>query len=101
LFLETPLIENSEFLVRLAPGLDSGALPHAVNLRTEFGDYRTEFRSEKPHQIKIIRSFRIPVQMVSPAKYPAFANFALQIDGAEREVITLDRRAITETATVH
>jgi hypothetical protein len=89
LLLETPLIENSEFLVHLPPGIEPLRMPESANLHTEFGDYRTQFQLEKPNVIKIVRNFRIPVQVVSPAKYPDFAKFALQIDSAERQLITI------------
>jgi hypothetical protein len=42
-----------------------------------------------PHQIDIHRDFRIPVQVVAPEKYPAFLAFALRIDEAERQRISL------------
>jgi hypothetical protein len=94
LLLETPLIENSEFLVHLPPGIEPLRMPESANLHTEFGDYRTQFQLEKPNVIKIVRNFRIPVQVVSPAKYPDFAKFALQIDSAERQLITIQQRPV-------
>jgi hypothetical protein len=76
-------------------------MPESVNLHTEFGDYRTEFRTEKPNEIKIVRNFRIPIQTVSPAKYQDFAKFALQIDSAERQLITIQQTTTVATQTAH
>ncbi|MGZ4873905.1 MAG: hypothetical protein ACXV5R_01940, partial [Candidatus Angelobacter sp.] len=43
-------------------------------------------------QVDIHRDFRIPVQVIAPEKYVAFVNFALRIDEAERQRISLETR---------
>jgi tetratricopeptide (TPR) repeat protein len=95
LLLEMPLIENSEFVVHLATGMEVKHLPQPVNLRTTFGEYKTKFESG-PGILKIGRTFRIPSQIVPPAKYNAFSTFALDIDRAERELIQLHRLSVTQ-----
>ena len=96
LLLGTPLIESSEFLVHLPPGVEVKHLPQSVILKTDFGEYQTTFEFEPgTWTLKIVRSFRIPAQIVSPERYPAFSNFALDIDRAERELIQLRRSAIS------
>jgi hypothetical protein len=90
LLLETPLIEDSEFTVHLPPGTQASRLPEAVDLKSSFGEYRTDFKLEGD-VLKIVRSFRIPVQEVRPADYSAFSEFALRIDNAERQQLELHR----------
>ncbi|HEX4663591.1 MAG TPA: DUF3857 domain-containing protein [Terriglobales bacterium] len=90
LLLETPLIEDSQFTVHLPPGTEASRLPEAAELKSSFGEYHTDFKLEGD-KLKIVRSFRIPVQEVSPADYSAFSEFALRIDNAEREQLELHR----------
>lgn len=90
LLLETPLIEDSEFSVHLPPGVEPSQLPEPVNLKSVFGDYRTEFKVENG-VLRIVRSFQIPMQVVSQSEYAAFSQFAIQIDAAERALIQLRR----------
>ena len=59
--------------------------------RTEFGEYALRFE-RMPHRVDIHRNFRIPVQIIAPEKYGAFVNFALRIDEAERQRISLETR---------
>ena len=44
--------------------------------------------------LRIVRSFRIPVQEITPGDYPAFSDFALRIDNAEREQLQVHRRVL-------
>ena len=91
LLLDTPLIEDSEFVVHLPSGMEGGHLPKSVNLKSRFGEYSTRFKIED-RTLKISRSFRIPAQQIAPADYPSFSRFALQIDSAERELVQLRRK---------
>ena len=45
-----------------------------------------------PHQVDVHRDFRIPVQVIAPDRYSAFVNFAVRIDEAERQRISLETR---------
>jgi hypothetical protein len=90
LLVETPLIEDSQFVVHVPPGTQASRLPESADLKSTFGEYHANFKLEGD-VLKIVRSFRIPVQEVSPANYPAFSEFALRIDNAEREQLELHR----------
>jgi hypothetical protein len=93
LWLETPLIEESEFTVQLPAGVEVWRMPEPFTAKSSFGEYRTDFRLEDG-ALKIIRSFRIPMQQIPAAQYPEFSRFALQIDGAEREQLQLRRMSV-------
>src|SRR5205085_10456472 len=93
--IETPLVESSEFIVHLPPGVESLRLPEMVELKSSFGEYRAEFNNDRD-RLRIVRSFRIPMQEISAADYPAFSRFAFQIDSAERELIQLHRSPLAQ-----
>jgi hypothetical protein len=95
LWLETPLVEESEFTVRLPSGVEVWRMPEAFTAKTTFGEYHTDFRLEDG-ALKIVRSFRIPMQRIAPAQYPEFSKFALQIDNVEREQLELRRVAVAQ-----
>jgi hypothetical protein len=75
--------------LHLPDGLEVHSLPADFTEKTEFGEYALRF-VRMPHQVDIHRDFRIPVQGIAPDKYGAFANFALRIDEAERQRISLE-----------
>jgi hypothetical protein len=75
------------------------SLPADFTDRTEFGEYALRF-VRMPHQVDIHRDFRIPVQVIAPDKYGTFINFALRIDEAERQRISLDSRKDAANAKV-
>jgi hypothetical protein len=81
--------ESTVFHLHLPPGIDVRSLPADFAERSEFGEYALRF-VRSPRQVDIHRAFRIPVQVVAPEKYAAFVNFALQIDEAERQRISLE-----------
>jgi hypothetical protein len=91
LFIESLLFESTVFHLHLPDGMEVHLVPADFTERTEFGDYALRF-VRLPHQVDIHRDFRIPVQVIAPEKYGAFVHFALQIDEAERQHITLDTR---------
>ena len=93
--LETPLVETSEFRIHMPNGLEAVRMPTAVNMKSEFGEYHSEFKIEGA-MLKIIRSFRIPSQVVGPTSYREFCDFALHIDSAEKELIQLRRTALVQ-----
>ncbi len=95
LWLETPLNEESEFAIHLPAGIEVWHMPEPFTAKTSFGEYRTDFRLENG-AIKILRSFRIPMQQVAAAQYPEFSKFALQIDSAEREQLQLRRVTVAQ-----
>jgi hypothetical protein len=89
LLIESLFFESTVFHLHLPDGMDVKALPADFTERTEFGEYALRF-VRLPRQLDIHRDFRIPVQVVAPEKYPAFLAFALRIDEAERERISLE-----------
>lgn len=98
LWLETPLIEESEFTVHLPAGVEVWHMPEPFTAKSSFGEYRTDFRLEDG-TLKILRSFRIPMQRIPAAQYPDFSRFALQIDSAEREQLQLRRVSVAQERT--
>lgn len=97
LLLEVPLVESSEFVLHLPAGVEASRLPNAAYLKTNFGEYRASFKLIG-RDLHLIRSFNIPAQEIAPASYPAFAQFAAQIDNSERELIRLTRETASTTA---
>jgi tetratricopeptide (TPR) repeat protein len=91
LYIDVPLIETTTFHVHLPEGVEVAGLAEDFNLQTEFGTYSVEFRRAGPHQIEVRRTFRVPVQVIPPGRFPAFANFERQIDEAEQQHLTLAR----------
>jgi hypothetical protein len=89
LYIESLLFESTVFHLHLPDGMDVKTLPADFTDRTEFGEYALRF-VRLPRQFDIHRDFRIPVQVVAPEKYPAFLTFALRIDEAERQRISLE-----------
>lgn len=95
LWLETPLIEESEFTVHLPAGVEVWHMPEPFTAKSAFGEYHSDFRLEDG-ALKILRSFRIPMQQIAAKDYPEFSKFALEIDNAEREQLQLRRVAVTQ-----
>jgi hypothetical protein len=89
LYVDSLLFDSTVFHLHLPDEIDIRTLPADFTDRTEFGEYALRF-VRLPRQIDIHRDFRIPVQVVAPEKYPAFLNFALRIDEAERQRIALE-----------
>jgi hypothetical protein len=89
LYIESLFFESTVFHLHLPPGIDVRSLPADFAERSEFGEYALRF-SRTQRQVDIHRAFRIPVQVVAPEKYAAFVRFALQIDEAERQRISLE-----------
>jgi Flp pilus assembly protein TadD len=89
LYIETPLIERATFRVQLPPDLAVYANASDLNLSNEFGDYAVTFRTLPDGVLEITRAFHLPVQVVAPDHFGAFASFARQIDDAERQRVTL------------
>jgi tetratricopeptide (TPR) repeat protein len=90
LYIDSLLFENTVFRLHLPASMDVKTLPTDFADRSEFGDYSLRF-VRSPRQVEIHRDFRIPVQVVAPERYPAFVSFALRIDQAERQRISLER----------
>ena len=96
--LDTPLVETSEFVIHVPAGLEAVSKPNAVDLKSEFGEYHSEFKAEAT-ELRVTRTFRIPAQVVAPSRYREFSEFALQIDSAERELIQLRRTDLAQIPT--
>lgn len=88
LLIDAVFFESTIFHLHLPAGLRVRSLPSEFTARNEFGEYSVRF-STMAQQINIERDFRIPVQVIAPEKYEAFASFARQIDDAERRRISL------------
>jgi tetratricopeptide (TPR) repeat protein len=89
LLIESLLFESTVFHLHLPEGIEVHSLPADFTDKTEFGEYSLRF-VRMPHQIDIHRDFRIPVQVIPPDRYGAFVNFALRIDEAERQRISVE-----------
>jgi len=81
--------ESTVFHLHLPDGMAVRSLPIDFTYKTEFGEYTLRFL-RLPQQIDIHRDFHIPVQVVAPDKYAAFVNFAMRIDEAEHQRISLE-----------
>jgi hypothetical protein len=88
------LFESTVFHFHLPGGMEIHSLPSNFVDKSEFGEYALRF-VRLPHQVDIHRDFRIPVQVIAPEKYAAFLNFALRIDEAERQRISLETKKDT------
>jgi cellulose synthase operon protein C len=88
LYIDSVLFETATFHLRLSPGLHLRSLPAGFKTRNEFGEYSVAFKSGT-QEITIHREFRIPAQIISPQNYAQFAEFARQVDEAERGRIGL------------
>ena len=93
--LDTPLVESSEVLINLPAGLEAVRMPVTVDLQSDFGEYHSELKNQGT-VLKLTRHFRIPAQMIAPARYRDFSNFALQVDSAERQLIQLRRTVLVQ-----
>ena len=91
LLIESLFFESTVFHLHLPDGMEVLSLPADFTDRTEFGEYTLWF-VRMPRQVDIHRDFRIPVQVIAPDRYSAFVNFALRIDEAERQRISLQTR---------
>jgi hypothetical protein len=85
LYLDIPLVERTTFRVELPSNLRVARRLNTVDLRTEFGHYHLVSRELSASNFEVTREFEIPVQVVTPGRYPDFRSFALQIDDAERQ----------------
>ena len=87
MLLNSVLSESTIFHLHLPEGVTAASLPHDLVIKSEFGEYAVKF-SEGNRQLNITREFNIPVQLVPAERFPAFQDFARQIDDAERHTIT-------------
>jgi tetratricopeptide (TPR) repeat protein len=99
LLIDSLLFESTVFHLRLPDSIEVHSLPADFTDKTEFGEYALRF-VRMPHQVDIHRDFRIPVQVIAPDKYSVFLNFALRIDEAERQRISLETRKEPASTTV-
>jgi tetratricopeptide (TPR) repeat protein len=91
LLIESLFFESTVFHLHLPQDMEVHSMPSDFIEKTEFGEYALRF-VRLPHQIDIHRDFRIPVQIIAPEKYAAFVKFALRIDEAEHQRISLESR---------
>ena len=90
LFVDTPLFETATFRVHLPNGVTVAHPANDLQVSNDFGTYSVTFRELEPNVLEVKRSFNIPVQVVPPQKFTAFATFASQVDDAERQKIGLE-----------
>lgn len=88
LYLDSVLFESATFHLHLSPGLQLRSLPAHFKTQNQFGTYSVEFTGGG-QDVTVHREFQIPVQIISPQRYPQFVQFARQIDDAERGKIGL------------
>jgi tetratricopeptide (TPR) repeat protein len=91
LFIDTPLVESAAFRLHLPPGVSVLHGAPDMNVNGPFGSYSLSVRQPSPTELDIQRSFRIPVQVIAPERFPEFSTFAAKIDEAERQRITLEK----------
>jgi tetratricopeptide (TPR) repeat protein len=91
LLVDAPLYETATFRLHLPAEVNVSHNARSMKLETAFGSYAVDFRQPDARTLEIRRSFHIPVQVIEPVAYPAFAHFAQQIEDAERERIALAR----------
>jgi tetratricopeptide (TPR) repeat protein len=91
LFIDTPLVESAWFRLHLPPGVSVLHGAPDMNLSGAFGSYALTLRQPSPAVLDVQRSFRIPVQVIAPERFPEFSTFAGKIDEAERQRITLEK----------
>ena len=97
LYIESPLIETAVFRVHLPAG-HTARLPVSRNFRSEFGEYTVAFREITANKFEVRRVFRVPVQLVSTERYPAFSRFAADTEDAERQRILVTRERKEQVA---
>jgi tetratricopeptide (TPR) repeat protein len=89
LYIESLFFESTTFHINLPANVQVVSLPKDFTEKSEFGEYSARFmRSAQGASIQ--RDFYVPVQVVAPEKYAAFAKFAGRIDEAERQRISLE-----------
>jgi hypothetical protein len=93
LYIDMPLVETTVFHVHLPRGVEAPDPLPELHVENEFGAYTLQVRRVNTGQIDVRRAFRIPVQVIAPERFEAFAQFERQIDEAERRRITLVRRS--------
>jgi hypothetical protein len=98
LYLDTPFFERATFRLHLAPGLRLSRLAPDFTTQNDFGSYSVVFRELASGDIEIRRAFDIPVQVVPPTRFAAFAHFAERIDDAERQRLLLERNVLNASA---
>jgi hypothetical protein len=99
LYIDMPLVETTRFHVHLPAGIKVLDQPQNARIQSDFGSYSVEFRNVGESEFDVSRSFRIPVQVIAPDRFEAFARFEREIDDIERQRVTLARdRAVKETS---
>jgi hypothetical protein len=99
LYIDMPLVETTRFHVHLPGGIKVLDQPQNARIQSDFGSYSVEFRKAGESEFDVSRSFRIPVQVIVPDRFEAFARFERQIDEIERQRVTLARdHAARETS---
>jgi hypothetical protein len=95
LYIDSLYFESTVFHLHLPAGMEARSVPVDFAGKSEFGEYSLWF-VRSPGQVDIHRDFHVPVQVVTPEKYAAFLSFAVQIDEAEQQRISL--QAVRDTA---
>ncbi len=89
LYIESLFFESTAFHINLPANVQVASLPKDFTEKSEFGEYSARF-TRSGQGLSIQRDFYVPVQVVAPEKYAAFAKFAGRIDEAERQRISLE-----------
>jgi hypothetical protein len=88
LYIDSLFFESTTFHIHLPLNVQVVSLPKDFAERSEFGEYSVRF-VRSAQTVDVHRDFHIPVQVVAPEKYAAFAIFTEHIDNAERQRISL------------
>jgi len=89
LYVNSPNNGEETLRIHLPAGTRLGELPAQVDLRTEFGNFQMSVQQISADEFEIRRSFSIPVELVPPNRYPEFAKFTDDIQGAEHARLPL------------
>lgn len=88
MFIDSLLDESTLFRVHLPKGATVRGTAQ-FEQHGKFGDYSVSVRQTGTSTWEMRREFRIPMQVISPAEYGDFAEFAMKLDSQERERITV------------
>jgi hypothetical protein len=99
LYVDMPLIERTVFRVHLPAGSRLASKAGDLHLQNEFGSYILKLTETGPSEFEVLREFRIPAQVIPPERFGTFANFARQVDEAERQRVTIGQAAATTAST--
>ncbi len=97
LLVDTPLVEDSSFRITLPNGTSFLPLFNDANEQNDFGNYSVTFKRISDTTVEVRRAFDIPVQIISQDRFGSFAQFARNVDDAERQHLIVKRSSTQAT----